>query len=75
MALPKMTQRRCDCIGLPQTGGSIDALESLAEFAAGVDEEIALLERCNAAGRSVDSKLKSAQKKKDEEMKKKDDEL
>ena len=47
----------------------------IAEFAAGVDEEIDLLQRCNAAGRSVDSKLKSAQKKKDEEMKKKDEEM
>ena len=56
---------------LAADGGSIDALESLAEFAADVDEEIHLLERCNAAGRSVDSKLKSARKKK----KKKDDEL
>jgi hypothetical protein len=60
---------------LAADGGSIDALESLAEFAAGVDEEIALLERCKAAGRSVDSKLKSAQKRKYEEMKKKDYEL
>ncbi len=48
---------------LAADGGFIDALESLAEFAADVDEDIHLLERCNAAGRSVDSKLKSARKK------------
>lgn len=53
---------------LAASGGFLDALESLAEYVADVDEEIYLLERCKAAGRSVDSKLKSAQKKKDDEL-------
>ncbi len=53
---------------LAADGGSLDALESLAELAADVDDEICWLERCKAAGRPVDSKLKLAQKKKDDEL-------
>ena len=45
-----------------------DAFESFAELAADVDEEIYWLERSVAAGRAVGSKLKSAQKRKDDEL-------
>jgi TPR repeat protein len=53
---------------LAADGAFPDAFESLAELAADVDEEIYWLERSVAAGRAVDLKLKSAQKRKDAEL-------
>jgi hypothetical protein len=51
---------------LAADGAFPDAFEGLAELAA--DEEIYWLERSVAAGRAVDLKLKSAQKRKDAEL-------
>ena len=53
---------------LAADGAFPDAFEGLAELAADVDEEIYWLERSVAAGRAVDLKLKSAQKRKDAEL-------
>ena len=53
---------------LAADGGFPNAFESLAELAADVNEEIYWLERSVAAGRAVDHKLKSAQKRKDAEL-------